>query len=82
MAQHETARHGTAQHHSSLNATERPHAPGEPLGTTHPVATPAPRRWGPASWWRLGLVALLALLIGIALSGGAFWTATPVDAPR
>ena len=41
-----------------------------------------PRRWGPASWWRFGLLALLALIVGIALAGGAFWTAVPADAPR
>ena len=31
-----------------------------------PVVVP-PTRWGPASWWRIGLVALLVLIVVLAV---------------
>ena len=47
------------------------------------AAVPGPlNRWGPASYWRLGLVALLGLMIVILALGGGFWTAEPIDTPR
>ena len=72
---------------SSLHA----HVAGDPAAAANPRTGvrpdlrpdgAVPRRWGPASWFRLGLVALLALIVGLAIAGGAFWTAAPVDAPR
>ena len=39
-------------------------------------------RWGPASYWRLGLVAMLGMMVLILVLGGGFWQAEPVDVPR
>lgn len=47
------------------------------------AALPGPLdRYGPASWSRLGLVALLGLMVLLLILGGGFWQADPVDVPR
>ena len=54
-----------------------------PAVATVPDGMPGPMaRWGPASWWRIGLVAMLGLMVLLLLLGGGFWQAAPVDAPR
>ena len=52
------------------------------VGTAETVVPPALARLGPASWWRLGLVALLGVMVVILALGGGFWQAEPVDVPR
>lgn len=47
-----------------------------------PASTGFMRRWGPASWWRLGLVGILALMVLLLVLGGGFWQADPVAVPR
>ena len=47
-----------------------------------PAGPVGPARWGPASWWRIGLVALLGLIVLLLVMGGGFWYAEPVDVPR
>ena len=52
------------------------------VGTAETVVPGALARLGPASWWRLGLVALLGVMVVILALGGGFWQAEPVDVPR
>ena len=35
-------------------------------GDDDPVAPP-PTRWGPASWWRIGLVAMALMILALAI---------------
>ena len=67
----------------AASPTDSPTSPPPTLGAASPTPVPGVmRRWGPASWWRLGLLALLGLMVLLLVLGGGFWQAEPVDVPR
>ena len=76
------ARAAGAPDASAVDAAPAAPAPLDPTVADLPPGGTTLRRWGPASWWRLGLVALLGLLVALVLMGGGFWSAAPVEAPR
>ena len=48
-------------------STSQPTDPHDRNGTSEELAKP--RFWGPASYWRLGLVALLLIVVLLAVFG-------------